>query len=61
MNADQLDRQVWEQIVEWLNNPSEIAAAAEDMAGGSASSFEELEIQRLESEIERAREGGNGS
>lgn len=57
VNADQLEREVWEKIVRWLNNPAEIAAAAEDMAGRPTQSFEELEIERLEAEIERAREG----
>ena len=57
INADPLEREVWEKIVRWLNNPDEIAAAAEGIAEEETSSFEEMEINRLKAEIERAKEG----
>ncbi len=57
VKCEELDQQVWGQIVHWLNTPKEIAAAAEEMSDIPSSSFEEMEMDRLEKEIEKTKKG----
>ena len=49
VKCEELDQQVWGQIVHWLNTPKKIAAAAEEMSD-ILFSFEEMEMDRLEKE-----------
>lgn len=57
VKADAIEKEVWETIRSWLDNPTEIAVAAESQDDESTFNFEEAEIARLEKEIEKARGG----
>lgn len=52
-----LDSEVWETIRSWLENPDEVAAAAEAENEREEVPFEQMEIARLEKEIEKAKAG----
>ncbi|SFD66833.1 site-specific DNA recombinase [Bacillus sp. OV194] len=52
-----LDVEVWETILEWLNAPEEIAAATEREGEEKSVHFEEIEIDRLQSEIKKVKTG----
>jgi len=55
--VEKLDAEVWSRVSAWLNQPDEIAAAVEESeATTQQKPFEEVEIERLEKEIEKARE-----
>lgn len=56
VKAEGLEKEVWERIRNWLNHPAEIAAAGESEMI-KQSSFEEEEIERIRSEIEKTKEG----
>lgn len=58
IKTESLDEEIWTTVKTWLDNPDEIAAAAEQTQNEQRSaSFEEAEIARLEKEIEKARLG----
>ncbi|WP_307254880.1 recombinase family protein [Croceifilum oryzae] len=58
VKCEELDQQVWEQIVAWLNQPDEISSAAEQLAGDETfKSFDEVEIERMEKEITKIKSG----
>lgn len=57
IRCDVLDDQVWENILNWLNAPEEIAAAMEHEEDDEKENFEEVEISRLEKEIEKTKKG----
>ncbi|WP_429842777.1 recombinase family protein [Brevibacillus sp. FIR094] len=54
VRCEQLDNQVWETVASWLNNPDEIAVAAEDKV---ETSFEQVELERLQKELEKTKTG----
>jgi site-specific DNA recombinase len=55
--VSKLDEEVWETILEWLNAPEEIAAATEREGQEKPIHFEEIEIERLQSEIKKIKGG----
>lgn len=55
VKAEELDKEVWEKVKEWLNNPDEIAAASETDI--KQESYEEKEIERIKHEIEKTKAG----
>lgn len=58
VKVEELDHEVWETIRTWLENPDEVAAAAEADSGEREDiPFEQVEIARLEKEIEKAKAG----
>ncbi len=62
IKCEELDKQVWNQVVHWLHQPEEIAAASEAGASGAfpadnVATFEQVEIERLEHEIEKTAKG----
>ncbi|SEM74247.1 recombinase family protein [Lihuaxuella thermophila] len=58
VSCEKLDHHVWEQIVNWLNQPDEIAVAAASITDNpNSKSIEEADLERLEKEIEKARAG----
>jgi site-specific DNA recombinase len=57
VKVEELDQEVWETVVSWLNNPEKIAAAKGVKTDEQKKSLEEVEIARLEAEIEKARKG----
>lgn len=58
VRCDELDRYVWEQLLSWLDQPDQIAVAAQQGSQALAHyNLEEGEIQRLEKEIEKVRNG----
>lgn len=56
IKAADLEREIWESVVRWLNQPEAIAAAGE-RAQAEKPALEEAEMARLESEITKAKEG----
>ena len=57
VKVEDLDKEVWETVKAWLNNPNEIATAAENQQQSGTPNFEDAEIHRLENEIEKLRLG----
>lgn len=57
MKCNELDQQVWGQILVWLQAPEEIKKAADEMSESLSPTFEETEIARLVQEIEKTKEG----
>lgn len=57
VKAADLDSEVWQTIRSWLENPDEVAAAAEAENEREEVPFEQMEIARLEKEIEKAKTG----
>lgn len=55
IKADEIEKEIWEQIRNFLNNPAEIAAASED--GIENRSYEDEEIERIGKEIDRIKKG----
>ncbi|TQR39296.1 recombinase family protein [Brevibacillus brevis] len=54
VRCEQLDNQVWETVRSWLNNPDEIAIAVEEKV---ETPFEQVEIERLQKELEKTKAG----
>jgi site-specific DNA recombinase len=54
VNADLLEEEVWNRIKAWIYQPEEIA---KEVAVTSNKEFYEQEVERLEKEINKAREG----
>jgi len=52
VQCEEIDKGVWETVVAWLDNPDQIAAAAEDR---DAMSYEQTELERVEREIEKTK------
>lgn len=52
IKCDELDHQVWETVLNWLNDPEQIAAAQEEE---SSQSFEHAELERVTKEIEKVK------
>lgn len=52
MKCETLDEEVWKTVLNWLNQPEEIAASAEEEVSNS---LEQTEIERMEKEIEKLR------
>lgn len=50
--CEELDNQVWDTVLHWLNDPDQIAAAQEEE---ETQSFEHTELERITKEIEKAR------
>lgn len=57
INVSKLDQEVWETILNWLNAPEEIAAATERDGEEDTPDFDEIEIERLHSEIGKVKAG----
>ncbi|WP_276916604.1 recombinase family protein [Aneurinibacillus aneurinilyticus] len=58
IKTEDLDNEVWEAIQTWLEHPDEVAAAAEvDKEQQAGIPFEQMEIARLEKEIEKVKIG----
>lgn len=53
IRCDVIEQRVWEKVLNWLNNPDEIAATQEDVDN----TMEEMERNRLEKELEQTKEG----
>jgi site-specific DNA recombinase len=54
VKCEELDANVWDTVLNWLNEPDQIAAAKEN---GEESSFEQTELERITREIEKAKNG----
>ncbi|MBH0332034.1 DNA recombinase [Brevibacillus brevis] len=54
VRCEQLDKQVWETVRSWLNNPDEIAIAVEEKV---ETPFEQVELERLQKELEKTKAG----
>lgn len=54
VRCEKLDKDVWDKISHWLNNPDEIATVEDET---DEVDFEQAEIIRLETEIKKAKEG----
>ncbi|MED1919460.1 recombinase family protein [Bacillus thuringiensis] len=54
IKCTQLDNEVWETVANWLNNPDEIAAAMEEKV---ETPFEQVELERLQKELEKTKAG----
>jgi site-specific DNA recombinase len=54
VKCEELEMEVWETVRAWLDNPDEIAAAADER---EAASFEQAEIDRLTKELEKTKTG----
>lgn len=52
VKCEDLDNSVWETVLNWLNQPDQIAAA---MADEEESTFEQTEMSRIQKEIEKTR------
>lgn len=58
VKVEELDHEVWETIRTWLRNPDEVAAAIEADSGECEDIlFEQVEMARLEKEIEKIKAG----
>ncbi|MCF6408586.1 recombinase family protein [Pseudalkalibacillus salsuginis] len=57
INVSKLDGEVWETILKWLNTPEEIAAATERDGEKETLDFDEIESERLHSEINKVKVG----
>ncbi|WP_027416189.1 recombinase family protein [Aneurinibacillus terranovensis] len=57
VKAQNIEAEVWETIRSWLEQPNEIAAAAEAENVREEIPYEQIELERLEKEIEKAKEG----
>lgn len=57
IKAEDLENEVWGTIMAWLDQPNEIAVASEVVQEDKSVSLEEVEIFRLETEIEKAKSG----
>lgn len=55
VNCEKLDEMVWDTVSGWLKNPEEIAAAKDDE--GDQEVFELAEIQRIEQELQKIKNG----
>lgn len=54
VKCEELDANVWETVLNWLNQPDQIAAA---VAEEEEDTFEQTEIVRLEREIDKTKNG----
>lgn len=54
VKCDDLDHQVWDAVVTWLNDPDKIAVAVEEKVDNP---YEEMELERVEKELEKTRAG----
>jgi len=54
IKCEEVDAEVWETVRAWLDNPDEIAAATETK---ESVAFELLEIERIEKELEKTKNG----
>jgi site-specific DNA recombinase len=54
IKCEELDEEVWETVRSWLDNPDEIAAAVEER---SEAPYELAEVERLQKELEKTRNG----
>ncbi|AMA72246.1 MULTISPECIES: recombinase family protein [Aneurinibacillus] len=57
VKREEFDNEIWKTVRSWLENPNEIAAAAEYDKQESEIPFEQMEMERLEKEIEKAKKG----
>ncbi len=57
IRVSKLDQEVWDTILGWLNAPDEIAAATEKDEEEDDFPGEEVEIQRIQSEINKVKTG----
>lgn len=57
VRVEQLDQEIWQKIVSWLDNPTEISAAYEENVSSDQQSLEEMEFQRLNEELIKTRNG----
>ncbi|WEG14195.1 recombinase family protein [Pullulanibacillus sp. KACC 23026] len=57
VKVEDIDNEIWEKVRAWLDNPEEIAAAADQSNDKQNLTFEESEIARLEKEIDKAQTG----
>jgi site-specific DNA recombinase len=55
MKCEELDLHVWNQLLEWLDQPDEITATIADgmTPENEIATFEQVEMERLEREIEK--------
>lgn len=57
IRCSELDHSVWEQLLDWLNQPDCIALAAQTKSVFESYKLEEVEIKQLEKEIKKVRTG----
>lgn len=59
IKCEELDKQVWGEIVEWLNQPDQIAVAAEEVKNSHdhTTTFEEAEMVRIQKDLEKVKKG----
>ncbi|MCM3716918.1 recombinase family protein [Fictibacillus phosphorivorans] len=55
--VEKLEKEVWNAILTWLNEPNEIVAATEKEQSDLSMDFEKIEIERLENEIKKVKGG----
>lgn len=56
VKAELLENNVWTTIIEWLNNPEEIASASQETPVTNIK-YSQDEVQRLQNEITKVKEG----
>lgn len=55
--CEMIDDEIWDTIHNWMESPSEVAATLEATEEAPQATFEQAELERLDKEIERARNG----
>jgi site-specific DNA recombinase len=57
MKCEELDAHVWNQLLEWLDQPDEITATIADGMNleNEIATFDQVEMERLEREIQKTR------
>src|SRR5690348_11463552 len=55
--CETIDEEIWETIHTWMESPSEVAATLAAPEETPQATFEQAELERLDKEIERARNG----
>jgi site-specific DNA recombinase len=53
--CEELDEEVWNTVLAWLNEPDQIAASMEEVEGPAELSYEEAEIERLTKEMDKTK------